>query len=422
MDGLFARRPACEQVVDDVPADSLLERGTPSFALGDVIPSAARAVGVELPGVAGLPGEGALAAAFGEAGAGSGAQGELVFGQAQCAVVVMIDGLGFHQLQEYLGHVPFLRSLPMRATVSTCAPSTTAAALTLLGTGAAGGVSAMLGYTVRVQSPGVPGALPAPGEVLNLLTFADTAVQPADYQDQPTHFERYRAATGQGLPSVGLARFAGSGLTLAALRGSDHHGQNILGERGRATVRLVRGGAKLVYLYFGEVDKAGHYYGWGSPQWLKELENVDRVLANLARALPEALIVVAADHGMINSQRPDHVFITDAMRTHLECQAGEPRAVHAYAREGAAAELEKVWREELGERAWVLGREEAIATRVFGEVSERCRPVIGDVIAFARDNHTIHAEPGARTTTMVGVHGSLTRAELEVPVLARPAQ
>ncbi|WP_371164699.1 alkaline phosphatase family protein [Buchananella felis] len=409
MSELFARRPAGQPVagMDDAAAPATsLERGAPSFALGDVLPAAARAVGVDLPGADQLPGAGAVAAALGE------------LGRAEAAIVVMIDGLGSQQLGKYSGHVPFLRNVARRATLTTCAPSTTAAALTLLGTGAAGGSTGMLGYTVRAQAPEVAGAAAPPGEVLNLLTFADSAVAPQDYQDQPTHFERYRGATGRGLPSIGLARFAGSGLTLAALRGSDHHGQNIMAERGRTAARLVRQGERLIYLYFGEVDKAGHYYGWGSPQWLRELENVDRVLANLSAQAPQALLLITADHGMINSGSADHVFVTPAMRRDLECMAGEPRAVHAYAAAGRAAELERCWREELGENAWVLGRHEAVELGLFGQVSARRLPLLGDVIAFARGNTTIHAEVGARTTTMVGVHGSLTRAELEVPLLA----
>lgn len=409
MSELFARRSADDPAggVDDAAAQaSLLERGKPSFALGDVLPAAASAVGISLPGADELPGTGSVVAALGE------------LGQAEAAIVVMIDGLGSHQLAKYAGHVPFLRNIARRATLTTCAPSTTAAALTLLGTGSPGGLTGMLGYTVRAQSPAVPGAALPPGEVLNLLTFADSAVAPQEFQDQPTHFERYRSATGRGLPSIGLARFAGSGLTLAALRGSEHNGQNIMAERGRTAARLVRQGARLIYLYFGEVDKAGHYYGWGSPQWIRELENVDRVLANLATQVPQALILVTADHGMINSTAADHVFVTPAMRHGLEALAGEPRAVHAYAAAGRAGELESCWREELGENAWVLGRQEAVDQGLFGTVSAARMPLLGDVIAFARGNTTIHSEAGARTTTMVGVHGSLTRAELEIPLLA----
>ena len=69
-------------------------------------------------------------------------------------VLVLVDGLGLELLRERLGHASTLRSWlsgsragPGPAAV-TCAPSTTAAALTTLGTGALPGVTGMVGYSV----------------------------------------------------------------------------------------------------------------------------------------------------------------------------------------------------------------------------------------------------------------------------------
>ena len=68
----------------------------------------------------------------------------------------------------------------------------------------------MVGYTSRV---------PSTGEILNALTWESDLVARA-YQPKPTFFER-AAAAGVGVSSVALERFAGTGLTEAALRGAD---------------------------------------------------------------------------------------------------------------------------------------------------------------------------------------------------------
>ncbi len=51
--------------------------------------------------------------------------------------------------------------------------------------------------------------------------------------------------------------------------------------------------------------------------------------------------------------------------------AGEPRARYVHAAPGAAADVLATWRETLGDRAWVVGRDEAVAAGVFGPVDGR---------------------------------------------------
>jgi hypothetical protein len=76
------------------------------------------------------------------------------------------------------------------------------------------------------------------------------------------------------------------------------------------------------------------------------------------------------------------------------------------------------WREKLGDNAWVVERDEAIAAGWFGpRVSDRVRPRIGDVVAAARDRFGMvrrQAEPVE--SSLIGQHGSLTSAEQLVPL------
>jgi hypothetical protein len=72
----------------------------------------------------------------------------------------------------------------------------------------------------------------------------------------------------------------------------------------------------------------------------------------------------------------------------------------------------------LGERAWVAGREEALATGVFGRVDDAVAGRIGDVVALARGSWAFPAgrrEPGP--ARLAAYHGSLTATELAVPLL-----
>ena len=98
--------------------------------------------------------------------------------------------------------------------------------------------------------------------------------------------------------------------------------------------------------------------------------------------------------------------------------AGEPRARYVHAVPGAAADVLDAWRGVLGDRAWVAGREEAIASGVFGAVGEGMAARIGDVVVLVRGPWAVTAsatEPGP--SRLAAYHGSLTAAEVAIPLL-----
>ena len=130
-------------------------------------------------------------------------------------VLVLVDGLGLELLRERLGHAPTLRSWlsgsragPGPAAL-TCAPSTTAAALTTLGTGALPGVTGMVGYSVlnpllRRDMP--EGTAPHPEQNLCLITWEGHAPNPRSWQDVPTIFERLERDQVIPIPRASVAR------------------------------------------------------------------------------------------------------------------------------------------------------------------------------------------------------------------------
>jgi len=98
--------------------------------------------------------------------------------------------------------------------------------------------------------------------------------------------------------------------------------------------------------------------------------------------------------------------------------AGEPRCRHVYADPGRADGVLRRWRDRLGERAWVVPRDVALAAGWFGAVEPAYVERIGDVVAVARDR-VVLASP--RTDGIVsglrGQHGALTEDELAIPLI-----
>ena len=356
-------------------------------------------------------------------------------------VVVLVDGLGLEMLRQRRGHTPTLRRWLVQGYdgdgsddnnstgILTCRPSTTAAALTMLGTSALPGTTGMVGYSVLnpLLGPALEAsAVPGPDQVLSLITWkGDNVPSPRSWQDVPTIFERLPVGSAV---SIGPSRFAGSGLTEAALRGASHLGADRLEDRPGLAAEALRRGTPLVYLYVGELDKTGHKHGWLSEQWLTQLERLDAAMAELTRRVPAGTrILLSADHGMVDTD-PDHRIDLSAHRELVRdvvAVAGEPRLTHLHVADGdvdLAAEVVQRYRRVLGERAMWIGTREQAGEHL-GVLGARARGVVGDVVVAMAENWVlvdprVHSEAAI---AMPGVHGSFTPAETEVPLLITEA-
>lgn len=382
-------------------------------------------------------------------------------GDAQAPIVmVLVDGLGWQMLRERAGHTPNLRRLLADSDyLHTCAPSTTAAALTTLATGVYPGAHAMVGYAVRdplLRGHLGAGHVPGPGDVFDLITFKNSSHDPLTWQSVPTLIERANAKANAGCGpqlgavSIGRSKFAGSGLSLAAWRGFKHIGVDALDQRPYQAYRAIKEGAKLVYLYVGELDHAGHNHGWHSDKWLEALEALDAMVGQLFRRLPAGTrIVLTADHGMVDTDRHHRIDLAKEkeLAKDVVAVAGESRFLQLYVADGAAnaraaggsargaagtqaaggvvensgrkelaQSVAKRWAEFLGDRAIWVGTD---PSPLMGPLSPGARAAVGDVLVALNDNWTVvdSRVQSFHATQLIGVHGSLTPVELEVPLI-----
>jgi predicted AlkP superfamily pyrophosphatase or phosphodiesterase len=333
--------------------------------------------------------------------------------EAEQYVLVLVDGLGETLLEARLDEAPFLGGLwPGHQQLTACFPSTTATSLTSLYTGTPPGRHGIVGYSFRW----------APGRLLNALSWADGPADPRSFQSESTWFQRLSEA---GIPVwfVTLAQFANSGLTQAAMRGGNLITfDDELNYAARATQVAELATANpggLIVVYERKLDHAGHGYGTTSPQWLKALGRIDGFLGALREQLPQQTrILITGDHGMVNIAPAHRILIEDEpdLAAGLDILGGEPRLRQLYTAdpEGLAARWAKV----LGQRAWVLLRDEAIDRGLFGPtVTPVNAERIGDVIAVLADDWIVATTRHPGELKMIGQHGSMSRAEMLIPLL-----
>ena len=333
--------------------------------------------------------------------------------RAEHLVVLLVDGLGSLQLMEQAGGAPFLAGMADLGSLSAPFPSTTCVSLTSLGTGLPPGMHGIVGTTFRLDD----------GSVLAPLSWG-AEPNPIATQPEPTILER-AAAAGVQVTSVAPAAHRTSGLTRAALRGGDYAGAETARERVQvaadALARARAGGRRsLTYVYWPELDKAGHVHGVDSARYRSALGQVDLLVQGLLELTGGgAELVVTADHGMVDvpDDRRLDIEAIPALRAGVATILGEPRVRHVYAQPGAAAEVHRRWTGELGASASVRTRDEV--RELLGPVDDWYADRIGDVVAIAQDNWALASQRVDRVVSgLRGQHGALTPDEVLVPLRA----
>lgn len=328
--------------------------------------------------------------------------------EARRTVLLVLDGLGQHALDAHGDRLPELSAME-GTTITTVAPSTTAAALTSITTGLPPAAHGVVGYRMRVG-----------GEVLNVLGWKTAGRSKGP---DPTTVQPQRPFPGHDVAVVTRAEFRTTGFTVAHLRETTLLGWRVPSTLVEHVRREVAGGRLLTYAYYDGVDKVAHEYGPASGFYAAELLAADRLVGQLRDVLPsEVALVVTADHGLLDVG-PGAVVGLEALDAAVSAYSGESRFRSLHARTGATADLLAAATDAFSDRAWVFSRDQLFDEGWLGSgATGAVRGRIGDVVLAAHAG-VAFADPGEKQENeLVGRHGSLTRDEMVVPLLAAPGR
>jgi hypothetical protein len=338
--------------------------------------------------------------------------------EATQVVLLVLDGLGWRQLEDRRRLAPALAAMEGGA-ITSVAPTTTATALTSIVTGSAPAVHGIVGYRLKVDGP-------SGDEVLNVLRWRTLSGDAREFVP-PADFAARRPFSGHAVAVVSRASFKGTGFTVAHLGGSREVGYHMASGMAVELRRLLAEGQRFVYAYYEGVDKVAHISGFGD-YYDAELVATDRLVADVAASLPAgAALVVTADHGQVSVDdrlRPLDASLIDASAL----VSGEARFRWLHAKAGRASELLDAARGAYGHEAWVATADELISGGWFGPAGEggsagggmapAVRRRIGDVAIVAHQPVGYLDPADTGDVRLVCRHGSLTADEMLVPFLA----
>ena len=328
-----------------------------------------------------------------------------VVADAEAVVLLVLDGLGWHQLQDHPGELPTLHAMS-GGPIHTVAPTTTATALTSIATGLTPGEHGLIGYRIAVG-----------GDVLNVLRWA-VDEQPVRRSRPPRELQPFEPFMGVAVPVISPAELQSSAFSEAHLRGSIPAGWRAASSIGVEARERIEGGDRFVYAYYPGVDKIAHERGFG-PYYDAELRFADALVADILDELPSGTaLVITADHGQV--QVADRIIVPDPdLLATVTLQSGEGRFRWWHTRPEDVDALAKTAAEEYDDVAWVVTREQMLDEGWFGPVvAPPVQARLGDVALVAHQPVSFHEPADSGPFELVCRHGSMTPAEVDVPLLA----
>ena len=322
-------------------------------------------------------------------------------------VLLVIDGLGWNQLQARKALTPTMSAMNAQC-VTSIAPTTTAAGLTSITTGASPSEHGLLGYRMELG-----------GGVMNVLRWHDrqgdlrASQPPAQVQPCPPFM-------GTKIPVISRSEFAETGFTIAHLRGTTQIGWRKISSIAVHVGEQLRQGQEFVYAYYDGVDSVAHEKGFGD-FYDAELRTADRLVADIISVLPAgARLFVTADHGQVTVGEAV-VSLDDDVLNLVRAQSGEGRFRWLHAKQGTADALLAA-AQRYGDRAWVVSREQVVDEGWMGKNMPSIHQArLGDVALVARTNVTFDDPEENGPFRLVCRHGSLTPDEMLVPLLSATA-
>lgn len=323
----------------------------------------------------------------------------LGFKPVTSVVSVLVDGLGYRQLEQVAGHASTIwkNAKPIKSAF----PATTSVNIKSFASGLTPAQHGFLGYRLRHRQ-GVTNLL-SDMEKIDIAEF-DTTMNLSQVNSSDCQFS-----------VVSMEEYRDSGFSRVTMRGSEYQAAETIAERFAKAAQIAQKDNQVIYLYIPELDKTGHKTGWGSAKWLEYLEEVEAGVRSLVgQNIP---VTLTSDHGMVNTRPELQIHLDEFVPgDEIEAMVGDTRCTYLHTK------LSKQYLQEVlqDQPLNVFESSELEGAGWFGgEVADEFRYRLPEIILIALGDHVIlHREFNSeRAYKMVGHHGTFDDRELEVPLM-----
>lgn len=350
-------------------------------------------------------------------------------------LTVLIDSFGWQYFEKFAPKYPFLQrflDLGIVSKVTAQFPSTTTNHITCMHTGLSVGQSGL--YEWFYYEPLVDACI-CPlhfsfAQDKNFNTLANAGIFAKDIFPFRSIYQDFNEL---GIKSLAFQEkdTAKSPFSQIIYQGAELKGFNNFSEGLTQLTKAISRQQEKSYffLYFGEIDGAGHEFGPNSDQVAKKVDKCFTMLElhweKLSKTGKKGCIIVTADHGMAEIQ-PETTWFINKHLPHFEryirqnkkgellVPCGASRDMFLHIKDDMLDDAHNELKQALNGIAEVYKTEELVRLGLFGEVSDRFLERVGNLVILPLGQNTVWwYDPNIPVKAYRGHHGGLTPTELE---------
>jgi predicted AlkP superfamily pyrophosphatase or phosphodiesterase len=181
-------------------------------------------------------------------------------------------------------------------------------------------------------------------------------------------------------------------------------------------------GEHFTLCYWPEPDFTLHRFGVSGDEVLPVLNEIDSLLQRLSKELSDTLIVVSADHGLIDVEEVLYIDdYPDAFACLSKPLSLDDRTSAVFLKPDKKEDFLKAFKRHFQNDFLLLSREEVFKLSLFGSTvfNERAKDFIGDYLIISVKGKTLHQKlpDGSLPIEFKGSHAGLTPDEIHVPLI-----
>ena len=330
-------------------------------------------------------------------------------------VLLVLDGFGAMNIAEHLPKASILRK-KMKAKLLSTFPSATACAVTTLHTGLPPAEHGWLGMSMYVEPL---------DEVINVYNNR-TAYTNKPLKDD-NYYRSYMPFTTiyQRIDATTHAKFKIHTVFPSYVHEISENNYFFSDCDEMYTViakKCRQAGHKIIVAYEDSVGATMRKYGTLAPETKELFLEHERQINMLAEKCPNSLIIVTADHGLLNND--GKVFnindYPDLCNLMSRPPSMEARAKSFGVKQGYEKQFKQLFNQHFGENFTLYSAKQVLSKKLFGEnANPYINLLIGDFLAISKNEAILqyHTSTGAKMPVDKAHHSGLSKQEMLVPLI-----
>jgi len=317
-------------------------------------------------------------------------------------ILLLFDGLGTDALESHLPEDSFLRRHQI-SRISSVFPPTTTAATTSLISGLSPTEHGWLGWSLYFSELDD-----------NIDLFPNTGSHGKVKECNAANTYLPYKNIMQMITETGKAK--GYSLFNFGANGYKSH-RNM---RRKIKKRCRERNKSFIYCYNNQPDTLMHMTGCYSDKTRLEIIKIDNTVKKLCQRLKDSLVIVTADHGLIDTADSrcilDYPNLVDTLE---RLPSIEPRVLNCFVKNGREEDFIAECKNAFGDDVIIVPKAQAVESKIFGDTESNgiLEKRLGDYLIIPTTAMAIHNSYKS-AKKFIGIHAGIDKRESEVPFIA----